>query len=1235
MSKVKIEERKIIPIAAMISAGKSKLLNVLFNIDFLECKAGIGTKFVNILRYNPNIQKPIFYHLIVEKENGKYVFYKDPNSEVKEGEKEIIEENKNINNILAASLSFKYEDIFYMTEVNQVQFIGDKNFLLSHDFCDIPGLSEYQGTPENTIQNEIEKETPKEKPKEKPDENIDEKLVKGMKQFGIVYKPKKPINLHPKVKKKINKEEILEAKNEEKKEDLEEDDIFYSVDVEKEKTYLTEIFSILREYIDGAIIVLSVENYYYDENFIIITKLRKVIKKEINNFLIVLNKIDLSDNPKTDIDKCKGMFMQKFPKCKTFNINLNTFIALSAIQLQNELLMKTSFPHLIKFHFYNYLSKIKKDRQNSITLNGDNSFIDHLREILKKVDIMDNQEIEKKLKELNSSENISEIEKDFKNIIKEIKDKFKADELYLGISEEDFDKGKKENKNDDEEEFNFDIDETDDGNGETKKNNNDISSFNACDIIKILYIFQKEGKLIPPISEEAEKILNYFKVKNVIQKKEPVIKNEVMSGNTKLNKEIIKALKDFCKEIKNFKIENEKYQYLTDEIIKIIEYLKTYDVIFIPFLGGSNAGKTTIINGIIGKDILPNDLNECTKRGIIIRYSDTDNISLRKANFKSEQFLEKTNYFFEAGHVICKGEEKVKDTLKGLNLGFNEKEEDSFYYIRTRIKLFDELGLDKSLKEMIYLVDFPGYGTGNVFEKEIYNKAMSICNSFIFVVRNTIIKENTAKKVLDSIFNLAKEQKNKLTSQFIKSCLFVLNNDQNQETTQIELEKAKTDIQTVINGINLNDINLCFFNAKYYLKFCDNLNYFSDIKKLIDHEYKNYKDNKSQIIKNPEMSQVNIQKSFCEFFYKNLVNKVNLFDAKMKKSQQIIPEIESDVTSKLNEINEKEKMQDLSKYEQKIKAILSFCKDNINNMKILKESNINGFKDILYSQIKYFNDSMQKELKVKMTKIISDLDLFFKKDFKETKKDLKGVDQFLANIKKEKDKIQKLRDENKELILKIEVSFKDYIKDSLKSKKKFLDDQLQSKNYKQILEEINDEARSSLKNLSSQITQFIKYNEKQTSEIYNLAKNIIDSFSEGNNNFKMSSNFENYISKEIGDENKELDKELYEEITNSCESLSNIFMKKGFLDWFSSLFSSKTYLEKIIDIMIDTFLSKIGYVFKVLQKSAKNYLNELKRLIEQNVNLVTMKFNEDQLAKWKDLCASYEKTREIILKIQY
>ena len=38
-----------------------------------------------------------------------------------------------------------YEDIFYMIEINDSPFIKDKEYLLSHDLCDIPGLSEYQG----------------------------------------------------------------------------------------------------------------------------------------------------------------------------------------------------------------------------------------------------------------------------------------------------------------------------------------------------------------------------------------------------------------------------------------------------------------------------------------------------------------------------------------------------------------------------------------------------------------------------------------------------------------------------------------------------------------------------------------------------------------------------------------------------------------------------------------------------------------------------------------------------------------------------------------------------------------------------------------------------------------------------------------------------------------------------------------------------------------------------------
>ena len=328
-------------------------------------------------------------------------------------------------------------------------------------------------------------------------------------------------------------------------------------------------------------------------------------------------------------------------------------------------------------------------------------------------------------------------------------------------------------------------------------------------------------------------------------------------------------------------------------------------------------------------------------------------------------------------------------------------------------------------------------------------------------------------------------------------------------------------------------------------------------------------------------------------------------------------------------------MKDLKKYEYKIAATLSFYKENINNMKILKESNINGFKDILHSQIKYFNDSMQKELKLKINNIISDLDMFFKKEFKERKRDLKGVEQFIAKIKKEKENLKNLKDENKKKILNIETTFKDHIKNSLKNKKDIIDNLLKTKNYKEILEEINDEIKSKLKELLSQVKDFLNSNKDKSLEIYNSAKSILDAFSEGKSNFKINIDFENYISKEIGDENKKLDDDIYDEIKNSCESLSNIFQKKGFMNWFSSLFSSKNYLENIIDMVLDTFMSKVEHLFKILKKTVKYYLNDLNHSIDQNVNLVTMKFNEEQSIMWEDLCLSYENTREIILKIQH
>ena len=713
----KIEPRKIVPIAAKISAGKSFLLNVIYNIDFLECKAGIGTKFINIIRYNPSIDQPCFYHLKIEKYEENFIFKKDSKYETKFGKEDIINENKNLNQKLADSPEINYEEIFYMTELNEVEFIKDKEYLLTHDLCDVPGLSEYQET------------KTKENKKLVYENDFEKKLLEGVEKFGIVYNKSQELNMNDKEQKNIENTE------------KEQDDIYYEVDIEKERTYLSEVFKIIKNYIDGIIIVLSTENYYHEENFEIIAKLRKVTNKEIKNCLIILNKIDLSQNPIDDINRCKGLFIQKFPKCKTFNINLNTFIPLSAFKLKNELLMRKSFIHLLKYHFYNYLPFVLNEKGPE-----GKSFIDYLKNIIfNGVNGITNEKIKEEVNELNKDKNINIINDQIKQVIRELKERYKADNIILGIEEKDL------NYNDEEE------DEDDDDSDELK----------STEIIKMIYLFYKRQKLIPPISEETNKLLNYFTVeKDNFNETNNEIKGSDNSELNKLNENLINEFESFAHEMKDSKMKDEKINNLINEIAELIKFLKIYNVIFIPFLGPSNAGKSTIINGIIGKDILPTKLNECTKRGILIRYSNSDDICIYKSDFiQKNDIFGKINYWFRSNletDLIGKGEDVVKNTLNSLNCDYNDKEKDSFYYIKTRIKLFDDMGLNDSLKNMIYFIDFPGFGTGNrnIFEsKNIYMKVMSICNSFIFVVRNSVIKENTCQSKLKEIFDLAKEGK--------------------------------------------------------------------------------------------------------------------------------------------------------------------------------------------------------------------------------------------------------------------------------------------------------------------------------------------------------------------------------------------------------------------------------------------------------------------------------------------
>ena len=268
--------------------------------------------------------------------------------------------------------------------------------------------------------------------------------------------------------------------------------------------------------------------------------MRKVINKEFNNFLIILNKIDLSEDLKADFDNCIGLFMKYFQKCKTFNFNLNTFRPISAINLQNELSKTKSYTHLLKHHFYNRITSIKKDKK---TNKNSKSFIVLLKDII--INLTGITKEKRKVEILNNLNENKIVEDDIKKVIRELKDKYIADNFNFWISEEG-------------------ISNAEDNDDDFENDNEDIK---PSYVLKMIYLLFKEKKLIPPISEETKKLLNYFSTSKNNEGNNSIEKIENNNYIEELNDEIITQLTIFYQEIQKSATGNEKFNNLTDEII--------------------------------------------------------------------------------------------------------------------------------------------------------------------------------------------------------------------------------------------------------------------------------------------------------------------------------------------------------------------------------------------------------------------------------------------------------------------------------------------------------------------------------------------------------------------------------------------------------------------------------------------------------------------------------------------
>ena len=1246
---IKIEIKKLCPMIAMISAGKTSILKVIFDTDCLESSAGIGTKFVNIIRYNPEVGKnPKFYHLILKNiGNGDYEFYKDPNFEEVIGKESIKKKNENLNEEYKKKKEMDFEKLFYMIEVGEVNLIEDKEYLKNYDLVDIPGVSEY-------IENAPKKE---EESTKKPTINNPNDLEAAFSIYEAQQKKK------PKHFDTIEKE--MEKFN-----------------PANEKSYLTEIFRIIRNKMNNGIIVFSVDNYQHTENYRIIGKLRKVINKPIENFLVLLNKIDKSENREYDINTLIAKIMKYFPSGTTFNFTKNLIVPCSKIQLENEAKMNNHFYYLLYYHFLNFIMKSSLD--STPTPTSGESFIDFLKRINTNKKIKKKQFAEK-INKIIESNDLLDVLKEIKKFIKYVQDKHKAENLNLGIREDYFEEEEIKKIKE-----NLEIEEEDDGEPNDEEQNEE--SFNINDqegnaIILYFYSEFKNKKQIPPRSKDTFKIINYFTMNNMKQNLEQIKKEEDLKMKQKILDEkkkdqkiddISSRMLDFYRRYQEEGVKLYNLPKLKQYINSSIGILKTSKLLYIPMLGVSNAGKSTILNGIIGCGILPAQRNECTKKGILIKHWEEDIPAIRVTRFKKQKMGDEYIYFFESDITeITRGLPNIHRVLEGANGEFPGNEEDYFYEIDIKIKFVEDLKLDESLKEKICFIDLPGFGTNNAFEEnEVYQNLMKSCNIFLFIVFNLKIKETDNKKMLDSLYRQMKQYRGIPSEAFIKKCLFIINCDRDQDTSDKSLIQAKNDIINVV-GLNSNifkDIKVCFFNAKFYENYIYKLRYYNDGYSLIEYEYNEYLLLQEKLFRG--LLDLRKGKTFNKYLIDTLKDNIkndipDKFNEKLVEPNKSIKESVEKII-KQNSFKFKDKELDL------IIKYITFGKQNLCNSNLLKKSNIDVFTRDLLISIDNAKKKEEEDINNNLNKCLKILDDVFEVD-PDTKYG-KCRDAPIAKVVKPhvEEDLNKMKTEisNNLNLIKNEFLNNDIISllnacsvnisTVLQSQKSNIVSNLKNKNWESIQKEFEEIFEKETKELKNQLMSTLDKTSKNIKNYYDNCYVILNRFYAKRCEGKIIE-YKNYISNNLGGNNdiESTISQIINDIISGSKTAADWDKVDGFFSWLGGKIFDDNYLNKIIDYIINHSTPEIKKFSDNIKSLVEKYKKEIIAEIESSRDRVVIEMEEkmekelleikiqnsnnekekqkweeekrvleEKKKKWEQLCKKYRILRDEIIGIR-
>ena len=475
--------------------------------------------------------------------------------------------------------------------------------------------------------------------------------------------------------------------------------------MEKDMKYINKLFPYFKKKIDFGIILIDTENYYFPSNICIIKNIYHIVSKPIINYMFILNKIDKSDNPNETIKKCKAFYTNNIDS-SIFRISDNFFQPLNSKQFKNEMFMKNNFEEFYLYFLNEYININKNKNNQSI------SFSDF---IFGKITEKSENDKDEKIKSL-----AEDINDDKFSEIKQIYEKTKND------SNEKIDYG-----------FVFDDDD-------------------SINVLKAFYKVFLDKSLITSYSENIKDILNFFNNFN-FETLEPEgqikeLANDSFSMKLKTQETIINNFIKVFEELKKYMDKDEQNEKnIINTLSKYLEELKIMVLnqrkIFIPLIGVSSSGKSTILNDIVGYKIFPESKEECTRRGIIIQHSLDGTSKLYEVTIDS--LLQNNDYYIFKEKTNMRpivGRNQITSFLESINDVYSNDERKQFYILKTPIEFLKEYNISEDLKRRISFIDLPGSNSiNNAFNIKqgnlnTYEKLLRVSTSFLFVNKGSPLK---------------------------------------------------------------------------------------------------------------------------------------------------------------------------------------------------------------------------------------------------------------------------------------------------------------------------------------------------------------------------------------------------------------------------------------------------------------------------------------------------------------